>query len=115
MKLLKKSILLCLVAPLLFSLLSFTNVVGDDGILVTIKVFEVSKTNYGDKPKIIIVEGGKSREIELGKGFFPPVLNKNAEILSELLSQYYKEGYKLGPSNVVTYDISTITTYILTK
>ena len=111
MKPLKKSILLSLVAPLLFSLLSFTNAVAEGGSLVTIKVYETCKI-CGGSAKIQVIEEGKSRFIELEKyDAKAPEQNKNAETIHNLLEQYYKAGYKIGGTN----GAGALTTYILTK
>lgn len=115
MKTLKKFALLGLLAPLLFSLLSFTNAVAGEGKVVTIKIYESCKA-CGGIAKIQVVEDGKSRfiELELHKPNNPE-LNKNAETINNLLDQYYNVGYKIASSQSLGNDRGSLTTYILTK
>lgn len=112
MKLLKKTILLSLVAPLLFSLLSFTNVVSDKEVLI-LRVYECS---LGCEPRIIISDGEKSTQIALEKDKASTLVNKNTDTISKTLNQYYKEGYKIESSNsVIMPGGQMITSYILAK
>src|SRR5688572_24742956 len=114
MKLLKKSILLSLVATLLFSLLSFTNAVAGEGKVVTIRVYEVPKGTTV-KPKIIIIEEGTSRIVELERyDKYNPGLDKNLETLNNLLEQYNKTGFKIENATAITMYSSNdyvVTTY----
>src|SRR4051812_33240711 len=107
---LKKFALIGLVAPLLFSLLSFTNAVAGIGDLVTVRVHE----SISNDPKIIIASKGESKTINLEKGK-TIVTDRNTTIISNTLEQYNKEGYKVETSNTIWLSGSLITTYILTK
>ena len=116
MKPLKKFALLGLVAPLLFSLLSFTNAVAVEGKVVTIRSYETCKACMGGSPKIQIIEEGQSRVIELEKfNSQNPEQNKNLETLYNLIEQFVKAGYKVETSNSGVAANFMITTYILTK
>ncbi|KAA9340098.1 hypothetical protein [Adhaeribacter soli] len=118
MKSLKKLALLGLVAPLLFSLLSFTNAVGGEGSVVTIKVYEAHKDFSKYKARILIAEGDMVKEISLVNGFDSPESNKNLETISNLLNQYTKSGYTIGNITAVPISMNNtynVTTYILTK
>ncbi|MBK0403626.1 hypothetical protein I5M27_11565 [Adhaeribacter sp. BT258] len=116
MKLLKKSILLSLGAPLLFSLLSFTNAIAGEGKVVTIRVYETCKLCGSWSPKIQVVEDGNSRIIALEK-FEPkqPELSKNLETINTVLEEYIKKDYKISAFTSEAAATFMITTYILTK
>ncbi|MFC5270983.1 hypothetical protein [Adhaeribacter terreus] len=110
MKALKKFALLGLVAPLLFSLLSFTNVGG--GEIVTIRMYGLG---FSD-PRIVVSSKEKSTEIQLERFKNNAAENKNMELLSRTLEQHYKEGYKIETSDVAFINgTGLISTYILTK
>ena len=106
MNLLKKFALLGFVAPLLFTLLSFTQAPGKD--VVTIRIYEIVSM----KDRVEIYANGKLTERSLEKG------TNVTEITSKTLEQYFNEGYRIETSNAVFAQVSgggTITTYILTK
>ncbi|MBK0403625.1 hypothetical protein I5M27_11560 [Adhaeribacter sp. BT258] len=108
MKLLKKSILLSLVAPLLFSLLSFTNAVGG-GEVVTIRVYEEGATG-----SIIIYSNGTTSKTKLDTSSRDKVVTT----ISQTLEQYLKAGFKVETSNSAhtgSTNTGIMTTYILTK
>src|SRR6478609_7891909 len=100
MKLLKKSILLSLVAPLLFSLLSFTSAVAGNDIVI-IRTYEFG----GADPKIIISAKEKSSEVPLEKAKNNAAIDatnqKNMNTVAATLEQFYKEGYKIESTNSV--------------
>jgi hypothetical protein len=108
MKFLKKFALLGLVAPLLFSLLSFTNVVAGEGNVVTIRVVE-PRLGYG-KPSVFISTSKETKNVD-----FDNAKVNLIEVVTGQLEQYYKEGYKIETSNATGTDAGRITTYILTK
>ena len=113
MKLLKKSILLSLVAPLLFSLLSFTNAVAGEGKIVAIRIYECT---YGCEAKIIISTNGEQKQVILEKT--KGKVDTNIDVITNTFEQYYREGYKIEASNSISSagaNLYSITTYILTQ
>jgi hypothetical protein len=111
MKLLKKSILLTLVAPLLFSLLSF-NALGSGNEVLIIRIYE----NVYDS-RIVISSKDKTTKILLEREKNEEIENKNLEVVAKTLEQYFKEDYKMLTSNSVQNSNGgkQVTTYILTK
>ena len=104
MKRLKKNILLSLVAPLLFSLLSFSNAVAGD--VITVRVHE---KQYG-KHKIEVYANDKVSEMLIEKD------THIIEAISKTLEKYCNEGYKIEASNAIMHAGAVlVTTYILTK
>ncbi|MBK0403624.1 hypothetical protein I5M27_11555 [Adhaeribacter sp. BT258] len=110
MKTLKKFALLGLVAPLLFSLLSFTNAVAGEGSLVAIKVYEKS-----GKDRIAIYADEEVTEIKLENGSDNVSRDKNLATISKTIEQYLKEGYKIQATSSADFNGHIATTYILTK
>lgn len=128
MKLVNKSIILSLVAPLLFSLLSFTNAIAGNDIVI-IRTYEFG----GADPKIIISAKEKSSEVALEKAKNNAAIDatnqRNLNSIATTLEQFYKEGYKIESTNAVAavsaYFLNAnggmipgptlVTTYILTK
>lgn len=114
MKLLKKYLLLSLVALLL----SFTNATAEGGEVVIIKVQEACNGCSKKLAKMIITENSTTKEVELLTGFNSPDTNKNSETISIALNQYIKAGYKIesSTSEVLEQPHTVVrTTYILTK
>ena len=116
MKPLKKSILLSLVAPLLFSLLSFKAFGSSEGKeLVIIRIQEAQAGGMGPGSHILVSEKGQIKVINLEKFGNVSSNTKNLETISTLLSQYLKDGYDIKNSSSLTGAAMGITTYILTK
>ena len=111
MKFLKKFALLGLLAPLLFSLLSFTTEGGDKEVLI-IRVYENSY-----HPRITITSKDKTTLVELEKEKNEGAKDKNLEVATRTLERYLSEGYRMESSNSVINSNNNLhtTTYILTK
>ena len=127
MKALKKFALLGLVAPLVFALLSFNAIAGND--IVIIRTYEFG----GVDTKIVISAKEKSSEVALEKAKNNAAIDatnqRNMNTIAATLEQFYKEGYKIESTNsvaaVASYFLGAnggmvpgptlITTYILTK
>jgi hypothetical protein len=117
MKSLKKFALLGLVAPLLFSLLSFTNAAVEGKEIIIIKIYE----RGADEPRIVISTKEKSTRINLEKyktyAMIEPTEEKNMVTIINTLEQHYKEGYKIESTHSIYRENGgeIVTTYILTK
>jgi hypothetical protein len=98
--------------------MSFTNVVAEEGNVVTIRIYEAAKGSTLPT-RIIIVEDGKSRVIELEPyNWKAPEQNKNLETINGVLEQYKKAGFKIESGiamPIVSNNSQTVITYILTK
>jgi hypothetical protein len=111
MKSLKKLALSGLIAPLLFSLLSFKNLAIDGGEVLVVKIYE----GLISDPRITISTKDKTVTVNLEAGRGKASLDKSAEIIASTMEQYVKEGFKVEVSSSMDLGTNKITTYILTK